>query len=176
MELQKRSDGNDSKNLKRTHGIANLPQNIKPIDAEFSMEILKEVDDEDKEHMILIIEYCCYNIAKKSDDVKLHIIGDKKGGTYQLFATFPTNIKISSTHFDDLRKYSLCKITEDIVVEYNEKKNNFVYRIIINSSKNIEYTENITITQIRLKRTQPMIIYENEKNDDQRGSTKRTRK
>jgi hypothetical protein len=166
------------KKNKKTFGITDLPKNVVPIDSEFDIDILKDVEEEDKEHMVLVLEYCCYNIAKKSDDVKIMIYVSREDGdiTYQLFLMFPSNIRILSSHFDDLKDIKEHKIEEPIEITFNEKEKIFTYRITINSSLNPYYTEWITFTQTRFKRKRS-IRYESDKNiDDQRGSTKRPRK
>lgn len=178
-----RSDLSDNNSMKdgnkKQNGLVVVPGNVSTIDASFDTDMLENVDEEDKAHMILVLDYISYDICQAHQKVSVTITKvvslDYDGSiSYQMTVFIPSCIGFSTEHTDAIRAKDFNRITRPITWELDEKSGKAKITIHINSSKNKYVVEKVTVTVLHLKRTRLNNII-NEENDDQRGSTKRTR-
>ena len=160
--------------------VIKLPPNIKSVNSTFHGDMFKDVAEEDLEHMSLIFDFCATVIAKKHEDVDAYIfyprdIKTKTPLLYQVVFSFPLGTKITDDHFNRMKSYAYRKITKPIEVDYDPVTKLQRMKITINPMANLPQYEDMTITNIHLKNNRVNIIYENDTQDDERGSTKRVR-
>lgn len=161
-------------------GIIKLPSNVKCTDSSYHGDIFKDVAEEDREHMALIVEYCATMIAKKHEDVDVIIFYPQDGKTrvpqlYQVYFSFPLGTKISDRHFNQMKSYAFRKITEPMEVDYDPVTKLQRLRVLINPMACLPQFEDMTLTTIHLKNNRVNVVYDNATPDDDRGSIKRPR-
>jgi hypothetical protein len=161
-------------------GVIQLPANCVPIDVAFDLDILGNVDEADKKHMVLLIEYCCYQISNVNINVRtlVNALVDplyptKK--TYQLIVSLDRSLVISSKHFDDLKLFDVDRITQRINVIQDSVTNRQIMTIPVNASCSKVVVTDATLLMIHFQQTHTRTVVYGDDNDDDRGSTKRVR-
>ncbi len=160
-------------------GVVQLPLNCVPIDVTFDLDILKDVDPADREHMCFLIEYCCYQISNVNIIVRtmVNTIIDPLYPTkkrYELIVSFDRSLMISSKYHDDLKLFDINRITQRINTIQDFKTDRQIMTIPVNASCNKEVVSDATLLMIHFQQTHTRTVIYGDTDDD-RGSTKRAR-
>jgi hypothetical protein len=171
----------ESKHNYGNDGTVQLRASIKSDISNMGGSTLDDVHPDDKHCIAVIINYCATTIARKHQEIRyvLFPVPHRTNGDivfYTLYVSFPL-----STVFDDdqtayIKTVSCQRITDSIKLCYSDKAGPPCQRmeIIIYSLKYMPEIEVQSVVQLHLKKANRLsICYEKE--DDQRGSTKRTR-
>ena len=160
------------------NGIIQLAGNVKAAYNTVDRSLLEEVGADDLDHMILVINYCATTIGRKSDDIQIYIVVARHEITnevilYTLYAGLPMKTVIEDEHFFYIRSISPRRINRSILYEYDAKADLMRLQICINPMKYMPEVEQMNVVNIHLK--QSRVNYYVDKDEDKRGSTKRTR-
>jgi len=164
-------------------GTIKLRPNVKADISFVEADVLGCVEADDRHHMILVLNYCATAIGKKHKDIKTCIYPTRHRETgemllYTVFVGLPLSTVIEDEHACYIRAISPGRIDKNITYEVDQKASPMMWRmaIVINASKNLSEFEEMSIVNIHLrKKYRVNVVYDKEADDDQRGSTKRSR-
>lgn len=157
------------------HGLYKLHPNVKVVEVDFDMNMVKNIDEKDKPLIANIIEYLCYDVAQDRTEVDINIyvsidLNDEENVIYYLSMVFHKDVEFDITRIvDQVRTFGLLHIRNDIKMEYNKK---MVLTIPINR-KPFKVSK-IVQTMIHMSGPPPIYTYDNSA-DDKRANTKRKR-
>jgi len=165
-------------------GAVKLQPNVKADLSYVDEDVLKHVHPDDEKFMILVLNYCATTIGRKHKDLKTCIFPTRHRDSgemmlYTVYVSLPISTVIDDEHSAYLKAISPGRIDRSIrtVCDPNVLPLMWRMEIVINALANISQYETISITNIHMtkKKNQINIIYDKDADDDQRGSTKRTR-
>lgn len=173
----------ESKHTYSDDGTVKLRANIRAEISTIGGSTLDDVHPDDKHCVAHIINYCATSIGRKHQEVKYAIfpVQHRDNGDI-VFYTVYVNLPLC-TIFDDqqtayIRSLSCERITDSIKTYYDGKTNPPCQRmeIIIYSLKYMPEIDVQSVVQLFVKKNNRInISYGGNADDDQRGSTKRTR-
>ena len=171
----------ESKHNYGDDGTIKLRASIKSDISNMGGSTLDDVHPDDKHCIAVIINYCATTIARKHQEIRYVIfpVPHRINGDivfYTVYVSFPLSTVFGDEQTAYIRTMSCERITDTIKIGYSAEAGPPCQRmeIIIYSLKYMPEVEVQSVVQLHIKKTNRLSI-SYEKEDDQRGSTKRTR-
>lgn len=165
------------------NGVVKLNPNIKTEASMMCDNIMDIVHPDDQHFVALVLNYCGTTIGKKHKEVMIGIypVSHKETADiifYTVYVSLPITTIVQCEHMLYLRAVSPARITRNISDE-NIFTGPTPYRrleIMINSLKYMPQEIDMNLINIHVKHSTRLTLnYDTNNEDDQRGSTKRTR-